>query len=81
MAKRGKSIDLVPGPHPDYGALLSGISDLLGQAGQMQEAASPQAPAALDQPHAVIEQQIAAMGPGVKGALGSVRGTAQPAET
>src|SRR5205807_10154165 len=34
MAQRGKSTDLVPGPHPDYGALLSGISDLLGQAGR-----------------------------------------------
>jgi hypothetical protein len=30
MAKHRKPIDLVPGPHPDYGALLSGIPALFG---------------------------------------------------
>jgi hypothetical protein len=34
MAKRRTPTDLIPGPHPGYGALLAGISDLLGQAGR-----------------------------------------------
>jgi predicted nuclease of restriction endonuclease-like (RecB) superfamily len=34
MAKRRQSIELVPGPHPNNGALLAGISDLVRQAGQ-----------------------------------------------
>ena len=35
MAKRRKSTEIVPRPEPDYGGLLTGISDLLDQARRM----------------------------------------------
>ena len=35
MAKRRKSTELVPRPEPDYGGLLTGISDLVDQVRRM----------------------------------------------